>query len=773
MKEEDEHPVLEAATRLSLLNLRENTEDEQEPSNFYPLDDCRESNISIDVENEIECPSEKSKLILEFNEFFARFTQRITKLNVNDQTKNEIYVLCADLIKQTQTVNCAIFVEEPESDVKQVLDATTEFVCGKLVERSTAYRRQNILKKNELFVPCQEYSLGVKWEMLRDKTSQISVPRLTQCKFQYISIIDTIKALFKRDDFRDAYFEYNLNRKDCKKGVYNDIRCGSMFSKNELFQENPYAIQVHIANDDFEVCNPLGSKATLHKLSGFYFTVQNMPPQFISKLENIFLFCLCYADDLKTKHTDINDIWRLVKKDIDCLETEGIFVNDFNLKGTIASSSLDNLGFNQAYGFVSCFVATFYCRFCEMPITECRNKCQEDTTKLRTIDSYNKTLKHIENSTKVDVKETRGIKMKCVLNELKYFHMLNNRTVDIMHDLNEGVVPFAVKYLVSKFIDLKILSEDKIIKKIQFFDYGFTNQRNIPSQLSLDKSNLGQNATQNRCLLQHIPFIFWDYRNNSELKDIWDLIESLMNIFTICYSSEIHQSDVDRLRKEIERHLTILKKLKLQLTAKHHLLLHYGGIIEEMGPLLFMSMFRFESKHKSLKSYMKNNSNFKNVTYTIARKHQEYLAGVKNSYKDEFITGSAKNISQNLIDSHSNSFSESMLSDTSVKMEVKFLKYCNNYYKEGLFIFEHGKFQEIRHILQINRNYYFICASFDILNFNKILNSFEIKKEHGPIHTLIEFSSLPHKNVYEKKHLNNSFYIICDTLYLKKVVEKN
>lgn len=757
------------AADLSALKFDEDNSIEQDASNFYSLNGCNQLDIPVNDDNEIDCyDPEKSKCLGNFNEFFTSFTHRIASLHLNDKTNNQIYELCGDLLKQTQILNKNIFTDDQNSHPSEVLGATSEFVRGKLEEQSTAYRRQILFENNELFVPCNEYTLGVKYEMIRDKITKIATPRYTQCKFQYISIVDSLKSLFKRQDFWDAYFEYNSNRHTCKPGVYIDVCCGSMFQNNELFQKDPLAIRLHIANDDFEICNPLGSKATMHKLSAFYFTVQNMPPQFRSKLDNIFPFCICYSDDLKTKYTDINDIWRVVKKDISSLETKGITVGDFTIRGTIVYVSFDNLGANLALGFVGCFVSTYYCRFCEMSITECRTKCREDRSKMRTLDSYNKALKCIRDSTKVDFKQTRGIKMKCVLNELIYWHMLINRSVDIMHDLNEGIIPFAIKQFFLHLIKFKMLTEEQISKMVQFFDYGFLNQRNIPSHISLERSNLGQNATQNLCLLQNIPFIFWEFRKHPKLKDLWICIESLLNICNICYSSDLNESDLDRLRKETEIHFNCLKKLGLHLLPKHHFLLHYARIIEEMGPLVFMSMFRFESKHKTLKSYMNDNSNFQNVTYTIARKHQEYLAGVRDSYINKFFSGSEKDVPKELIDSHFDLFSECMLSNESLKKEVQFLKFCDKNYKKGLFVFEENKLNEIIHILRINDSYYFICSLFDILNFNEMLNSFEIDKTNSSDHNLIEFSSLKHKNVYEKKHLDSKFYIICDSLYLKK-----
>lgn len=422
-----------------------------------------------------------------------------------------------------QIFNAGLISADENSDPTQVIDATAEFVSEKLREQSTAYRRKKQFRNNELFVSPKELTLGLKWEMIRDKKSKIAVPRLTQCKFQYVPMIDTIRALFKRRDFRKAFMEHNIqSRHDCIPGIYKDFCCGKLCSENELFSSNPLTIRIQIANDDFEICNPLGSKATIQKLSAFYFTIQNIPPRYRSSLNNIFILCICHTDDLKTEYTDINYIWRLVTREISYMETVGIDIGDgINLKGALTMLSFDNLGANQAFGFVSCFISSYYCRFCEMSISECRSSCREDITKRRTIETYNKAIERIKDSNKVNYKETIGVKMECALNELNHFHILKNWSVDIMHDLNEGIIPFAINLVLKKFVESKILSVEEITQMLQYFDYGFLNQRNVPSKINLDKTNLNQNATQMKCMFQHIPYIFWHHRDNASMRMHW------------------------------------------------------------------------------------------------------------------------------------------------------------------------------------------------------------------------------------------------------------
>lgn len=44
----------------------------------------------------------------------------------------------------------------------------------------------------------------------------------------------------------------------------------------------------------------------------------------------------------------------------------------------------------------------------------------------------------------------KGIKAYSVLNDLKYFHMFDNRAVDLMHDMNEG--QYFIDANVNKFV---------------------------------------------------------------------------------------------------------------------------------------------------------------------------------------------------------------------------------------------------------------------------------------------------------------------------------
>lgn len=69
-------------------------------------------------------------------------------------------------------------------------------------------------------------------------------------------------------------------------------------------------------------------------------------------------------------------------------------------------------------------------------------------------------LEIVRDSEKVNLKETCGIKRCCVLNDLNNFKKIRNFSVDIMHDLNEGIISFLLNQV---FVHLQ---KKKFLKKI-------------------------------------------------------------------------------------------------------------------------------------------------------------------------------------------------------------------------------------------------------------------------------------------------------------------
>ena len=127
---------------------------------------------------------------------------------------------------------------------------------------------------------------------------------------------------------------------------------------------------------------------------------------------------------------------------------------------------------------------------------------KEDKSLLRSRKNYEQCynqLKQKPKSNPKNIKHVLGVKRKSALMDLGSYSMTESLTVDPMHDIFEGVVPYDVKLILHYIIYvLKLITLADLNDRIKNFNYGFYDKKNKPCPVSLDKCNtsLGQQASQ-------------------------------------------------------------------------------------------------------------------------------------------------------------------------------------------------------------------------------------------------------------------------------------
>lgn len=656
---------------------------------------------------------------------------------------------------------------------EQAIELTSDMALNHFAYHDTISKRNKKISKNNQFVAPEERAIGTRWELNKKKVNGhvIQIPRQIQSTLQYVPILKTLRSLFENEEFASIYFDYNKSIKSSEIGRngtkrYSCFNSGSVFAQNDFFANNAGAIQLLVSIDDFEPNNPLQSKANCHKICAVYFSIHNLPFKYQSKLENIHLVCLVNSDDLKTKQTDINNIWQMVVDELAVLETKGIDVRGQNIKGTLVHMAFDNLGGNQSQGFSGGFNANKYCRNCLSSKEECQRFVSDSQCDSRTLESYEQSLDIIEQSESVDLYETNGVKFYCVLNDLEHFHTVMNLSADIMHDLNEGCIPkFLVRFL-KLCIDLDVFTLDELDSWIKCYDYGVLNSANIPSKVSFEKRCLGQNASQSICLFRHLPFILHDFKNHTRLQKSWNCFKALLQICEIVYSYGITELDLQNLDKQVKLHLNLyLKLFKEDLHPKHHFLLHYARIIRAVGPLRHFNMLRFDAKHRTFKTLRHATRNFKSINKTLAQQHQKQHCLNGFNYKDKIVHGVWKLIENiSVVNTLQNN---NLYNIPNVALETKYLHYNNYKYSRSLMIVHNYSFCKILHIVRIDEKLFFICLPYKVKRFNSFLNSFEVEMCNAS-EIVIDFLDLMHAKSYELKSIDNKSYVICDSLDLKE-----
>lgn len=632
-------------------------------------------------------------------------------------------------------------------------------ILNLFIDNSSIYKIKKNVTKN--MVKPVEVALGIRTDQVFNRLQNVHVTKNVTNTLMYVPILETLSVFLKNKSVQPFFSDPKFHVNDRNLETFSD---GSNFKSSNLFLSQPNAIQIQLYFDEFECTAPLGTKTGSHKMGGLYFIIRNIPPKFLGQLENIFLAALFYSADLKT--LSFNTILSPIIRDLKILESEGISVAflPYKLKGTLVALSHDNLGGNTMYCMVESFSANYFCRFCTIHKSDTQKVFSENHNLciLRTIDFYKNIPESIQKGTNYF-----GIKELSILNELTYFTLSNSSSVDIMHDLLEGVVQFEIKHLLLHLTSTKIINIEEINRRIFVFNYGRIDRCTKPSPINLEKSghNIGERAAQTWTLIRYLPLILGDLISKCD-KNIWKIISLLLQIMCICFSPTVPLVAIDKLEKLIYDHHILVKRYFGHVLPKHHIMIHYPSVLRKMGPLVHLWCMRFEAKHGYFKDLVHKLKNFKNIPKTLAERHQILMCHSWNEkiLKIHLTLGPSKNIA--IKDSQFKKYITEEL-DISDNFSITQTKYINYgfMYKPTFFIctsVDQNKptFQEILEIFLLDEIPFFIVKLWETVAFNEHLNSFLVRPLVDI--NIINVQLLVYREPYEVKQAQGSleFYIV-------------
>jgi hypothetical protein len=260
----------------------------------------------------------------------------------------------------------------------------------------------------------------------------------------YIPILKTLQSMLNNISVRNE-----INRSHCTidPEVLSDYCDGDVFKSHPIFSKHTKSFQILLYYDDVEICNPLGSKKSIHKLGIFYFTLANLRPKLRSKFTAIQLAIICKKSVID--EYSIDRVLRPLIEDIKKLE-EGYEFHIESSKetyyGTIALISADNPASSALGGFKEGSSAYRYCRHCLGKAEDTIKEFNESSFKIRNLTRH---MRHCD-KIKVDISASKkyGVNRHSILLELKYFDMCSGTLItDVMHDVLEGVLQYEAKLL--------------------------------------------------------------------------------------------------------------------------------------------------------------------------------------------------------------------------------------------------------------------------------------------------------------------------------------
>lgn len=331
----------------------------------------------------------------------------------------------------------------------------------------------------------------------------------------------------------------------------------------------------------------------------------------------------------------------------------------------------DNLGLHTILSFTESFSANYCCRFCTMHKSAMRKAVVENVDLIRTPQLY-------ESHVNINNLALTGIKENCIWNILPEFNVTTNYSVDIMHDLFEGICIYDLTNLLNTLIfSYYLFSVDTLNSRIQFFSYNEQEKSNKPPLISAEnlKNQLKMSASEMLCFSRYLGLMIGDLIPPQ--LPIWKLWVKLREIIDFVTSAVKHRDSFKRLQVLVEEHNSLYVTYFNDLKPKHHHLLHYHRVMQMSGPLLHLWSMRAEQKHKQSKMTSNISCNFKNIIHTLSLKSQLKLCKHLNNFS------LAKPIEYNNVKpisflDHSIYFTNFELSSL---FSLKWFNYCGTLYK--------------------------------------------------------------------------------------------
>ncbi|XP_077972807.1 uncharacterized protein LOC120330222 [Styela clava] len=497
-----------------------------------------------------------------------------------------------------------------QSVIKKVLESVMHVMMNTPVGDGTlqsSYLRERLYKKLLSFVEPLSYNVA----------RTLSQPEPNKESYQYIPIVDSIKALFKYESIRYQY----LNPID--PGNYLlDIKDGGAFKKNSFFNQEAVLrpLQIILYQDAFEIVNPLGSAKKKHKILATYFTLGNIHPYCRSKVSPIQLVML--VKEHYVSNECIKDIFSPLLADLKIIEHEGIDLGfSEKVRGSISCILGDNLGSHWIGGFVTNFgTSEYFCRYCSVKRSDfSENSIVIET--LRTKESYDQSVNQMLLQVSGNI---TGIKYDCIFNQLNYFHVCQPSLPPCLaHDIFEGVAQFDMAIFIQCLISKGWFTLDYLNMRISTFHYNKSDSTSKPQILKPNLEKLTGNASQNRAFLRLFPF--WVVDKVQDFDDpIWQMIINLRYIVELICAPKASNAIISALQWLLPLYVASRKQLFPGHTVrpKHHYLMHYPELISLFGPLIRCWTLRFEGKHSYFKNVVRRTGNFVNVCKTLAHSHQ-------------------------------------------------------------------------------------------------------------------------------------------------------
>ena len=608
--------------------------------------------------------------------------------------------------------------------------------------------------------------------------------------FYYIPLLGTLEIQLSSQKLLNVV----LNGPQFRNGiVLSDFSDGSFFRSHELFGNDDTALKILLYYDDVNLCNPLTNK--VHKITLLYYQLANLPIEYRSKLNSIYLLGVCKTEHIKTY--GINRVFEPLVKDLKALGTDrgypfSVFGGQVFLRGAVLAFLADTPASNLGAGFKeSVGGARRKCRHCMATYETMQEYFTEEEFSLRCKDSHEEHLRKLENAPSKFLRDYYskifGINQRSILQDSPFLDVCEQFPQDIMHVFLEGILAYELKYLLRYYINERgFFTLSDLNKEIQSFSYGYSHVKDKPCIIKttdLDRqssSNLGQGAANMWLLAQVLPLIL--SKLVSTESQHWQCFSSLLELMCIAFSAHVSLETVVYLKTAIKNHLLLFKNVypDAPIIPKQHFLVHLPSQILKFGPLIRSWCMRFEGKHAYFKELAKKIKNFKNIAFSLANKNQKIVCAehmtvdgkgeVSPLFGNEIVLGKIKRLTREDLEATKASIArfypvvdltEMMVCNSITLSGTRYCPGINNLIQIG---YTGDGLPEFGNLVKIcytsDQSVFFLCKIMESVRFSEELNSIEISEPSLPAGLHVSHpSDLPSHHVHHSYSSGGKKYI--------------
>ena len=571
-----------------------------------------------------------------------------------------------------------------------------------------------------------------------DPTAHGSLLEAATCEFHYVPILETLKTYLTQSDVWAS-----CQQKQDSGGKLCDFTDGSMWQKSTVHLDCDMYVRIHLYSDEFELCNPLGSRKGEHKVCAFYFLVGNLETKYWSSLSNIHLALLCKYKHIKK--FGYKTILEPLIADVRVLETNGIVVEidsvEHHVFGSVVTLSGDNLTSHMLGGFNLSFSFGRICRQCMVTKATISDVLSEDDCVLRTAEGHAYHLKAVESDSTLS--SVYGVKHASPFASLIFFDPVTFFPPDCMHDIMEGLMAVIVAVVVKSYVRSGAISVKELNSRIAKFQFGISDKTDkfgpFPLDfVSKDKAVSGK-AVEKWCLFRLLPLLIGDVVDDKD--KVWKLYLLARDICEIVLAPVVDPAWLPYLELIIAHHHALLKDVAPKaFIPKMHFIVHYPRLLLTFGPLRHLWTLRFESVHQYFKQLVRKTKSFVNVTASLSSRFQR-----RKCYE---LAANALSLSSTIINSAQHvmtilslpSLLRALLThsygiyEASTVLSVKSVTVNGQKYKVGcMFVCDVTTTEEIplfvlvKHIIQV-KHVWLICGiMYNVVHFNVHCHAYEVE----------------------------------------------